>query len=46
MSLPANYQGTVYFPLAGKEAQTNAGMWGDAPPWQTKRSLNGVALLA
>ncbi|WP_337115653.1 MULTISPECIES: hypothetical protein [unclassified Pseudoalteromonas] len=32
VSLPANYQGTVYFPLAGKEAQTNAGMWGDAPP--------------
>ncbi|WP_096739512.1 agarase [Pseudoalteromonas atlantica] len=39
VSLPANYQGTVYFPLAGKEAQTNTGMWGDAPPWQTKDRL-------
>ncbi|WP_240922907.1 beta-galactosidase [Pseudoalteromonas sp. Z1A6] len=39
VSLPANYNGTVYFPLDGVEANTNTGMWADAPPWETKDRL-------
>ncbi len=39
ISLAQGFAGTVYFPLAGKEAETNAGLWGDAPPWKTKDTL-------
>ncbi|WP_175623865.1 agarase [Pseudocolwellia agarivorans] len=39
ISLPTQYSGTVYFPLEGKEGQTDTGMWGDARPWQTNNSL-------
>ncbi|MCF2947520.1 agarase [Paraglaciecola aquimarina] len=39
ISLPVGYTGTVYFPLKGKEAETEVGLWGDAPPWQTKDDL-------
>ena len=39
ISLAANFSGTVYFPLTGKEAETEAGLWGDAPPWKTKDQL-------
>ncbi|WP_158638056.1 agarase [Shewanella donghaensis] len=35
ISLPVNYEGTVYFPLAGIEAATDAGLWGDIQPWDT-----------
>lgn len=39
VSLPPAYRGTVYFPLTGIEAQTDSGLWGDAPPWQTQDKL-------
>ncbi|WAJ72248.1 agarase [Catenovulum adriaticum] len=39
VSLPAGYKGTVYFPLDGIEAETETGLWGDAPPWPTKDKL-------
>lgn len=39
IAIPEGYQGTVYFPLSGKEAETEAGFWGDQPPWQTKDQL-------
>lgn len=39
IAIPANYNGTVYFPLTGKEAQTETGFWGDMPPWQTSDDL-------
>jgi agarase len=35
VSIPANYEGTIYFPLTGEQASTKAGFWGDALPWQT-----------
>ena len=39
ISLMPGYSGTVYFPLSGKEAETEAGFWGDAPPWETNDQL-------
>ncbi|MBU2918825.1 agarase [Psychrosphaera sp. F3M07] len=39
ISIPANYVGTLYFPLSGKEAETEAGFWGDLPPWKTQDQL-------
>ncbi|WP_158966346.1 agarase [Paraglaciecola sp. L3A3] len=39
ISLPTHYSGTVYFPLKGVEAETETGLWGDAPPWKTKDDL-------
>lgn len=35
ISLPVAYSGTVFIPLDGIQADTNAGLWGDAPPWKT-----------
>jgi len=39
ISLPQHYKGTVYFPLHGREAQVDTGMWGDAKPWETTNDL-------
>tara|TARA_R110000772_G_scaffold111529_13_gene215437 strand:- start:1225 stop:3627 length:2403 start_codon:yes stop_codon:yes gene_type:complete len=39
ISLAAGYKGTVYFPVDGVEAQTDSGMWGDVPPWQSRDDL-------
>ncbi|MGJ8681456.1 agarase [Paraglaciecola sp.] len=39
ISLPVGFAGTIYFPLQGKEAETEVGLWGDAPPWQTNDHL-------
>ncbi|ABG41153.1 Agarase [Paraglaciecola sp. T6c] len=39
ISLAPNYKGTVYFPLDGIEAETDSGMWGDVPHWQTQDDL-------
>ncbi|TYK67463.1 agarase [Colwellia echini] len=39
ISLAANFSGTIYFPLTGKEAETETGFWGDAPPWETEDQL-------
>lgn|GEM_PF-300040 len=39
ISLPVNYDGTVYFPLEGQEGRVDTGLWGDARPWQTDNSL-------
>ncbi|MCM2679982.1 beta-galactosidase [Echinimonas agarilytica] len=39
ISLAAGFKGTVYFPLKGVEAETEIGLWGDAPPWQTQDKL-------
>ena len=39
ISLPVNYDGTVYFPLEGQEGRVDTGLWGDARPWQTNNSL-------
>ncbi|WP_394174107.1 agarase [Thalassotalea litorea] len=39
ISIPVGFSGTVYFPLSGKEALTDTGMWGDAPPWKTEDQL-------
>ena len=39
IAIPENYDGTVYLPLKGREAETETGFWGDAPPWQTKDNL-------
>ncbi len=36
ISLLPDYEGTVYFPLSGKEAETEVGFWGDVPPWNTE----------
>ncbi|MBU3005375.1 agarase [Paraglaciecola arctica] len=36
VSLPKAYKGTVYLPLSGVEADTDAGLWGDVPPWNTQ----------
>jgi len=35
VSIPAHFDGTVYFPLNGEQAETKAGFWGDALPWKT-----------
>lgn len=35
IALPKGFDGTVYFPISGKEAETDTGFWGDAPAWQT-----------
>ncbi|MBU2872087.1 agarase [Colwellia sp. E2M01] len=35
VSIPGNYEGTIYFPLTGQQAETEAGFWGDALPWKT-----------
>jgi hypothetical protein len=35
ISIAPNYKGTVYFPLDGVEANSETGLWGDAPPWKT-----------
>ncbi|GAB5379479.1 MAG: beta-galactosidase [Aliiglaciecola sp.] len=39
ISLLPGYDGTVYFPLSGIEAETEAGFWGDVPPWETQDSF-------
>ncbi|NVK26092.1 MAG: beta-galactosidase [Gammaproteobacteria bacterium] len=39
IAIPKDFEGTIYFPLTGKEAETEAGFWGDAPPWQTEDTL-------
>ncbi|SES97693.1 beta-galactosidase [Thalassotalea agarivorans] len=39
ISLPREFSGTVYFPLTGKEAETETGFWGDMPPWNTQDQL-------
>ncbi|WP_440874655.1 agarase [Thalassotalea sp. PLHSN55] len=39
ISLPASFNGTVYFPLHGQESDTETGLWGDAPPWKTDDQL-------
>lgn len=35
ISLPANYSGTVFFPITGSEARQDIGMWGLPPVWDT-----------
>mgnify|MGYP005984874521 CR=1 FL=1 len=39
VSIPSNYQGTIYVPLTGEQADTKAGFWGDALPWKTEDVL-------
>ncbi|QHJ13948.1 hypothetical protein FX988_04229 [Paraglaciecola mesophila] len=39
IALAPDYSGTVYFPLDGIEAETDSGMWGDVPHWQTQDDL-------
>lgn len=39
VSIPAGYQGMIYFPLTGVEAQTDLGFWGDAPSWKVNNEL-------
>ena len=39
IAIPGDFDGTVYFPLTGKEAETEAGFWGDMPPWHTQDLL-------
>ncbi|WP_232824762.1 beta-galactosidase [Algibacillus agarilyticus] len=39
ISIPGQFEGTVYFPLSGIEAETDSGFWGDALPWQTNDEL-------
>ncbi|MDO6641656.1 beta-galactosidase [Shewanella sp. 5_MG-2023] len=39
ISIAPHYKGTVFFPLDGREAVTEAGFWGDAMPWKTDDSL-------
>ena len=35
VSIPANYQGTVFFPFSGEEASADIGFWGDPPSWDS-----------
>lgn len=35
ISLPANYNGTVYFPITGPEARALVGMWGVPASWSS-----------
>lgn len=39
LSIPAGFKGTVYIPLRGAHAETNAGTWGDLEPWQTEERM-------
>ena len=39
VSLPANYSGTLFFPLSGPKAENKAGFWGDASPWGTDEKM-------
>ncbi|ARD22210.1 agarase [Shewanella japonica] len=39
ISLVAGYNGTIYFPLSGIEAQTDTGVWGDVIPWNTNDDM-------
>ncbi|CAB9493635.1 agarase [Alteromonas macleodii] len=36
VSIPANYQGTVFFPFSGEEASADIGFWGDPPSWNSE----------
>ncbi len=33
LSIPKGFEGTIFVPLTGKEAETETGFWGDAPVW-------------
>ena len=35
LSLPANFDGTVFFPITGPEARKIVGLWGNPPVWET-----------
>ena len=35
VSIPAHFDGTIYFPLKGQQAETQAGFWGAPLPWKT-----------
>lgn len=35
LSVPANYKGTVFFPITGPEARNIIGLWGIPPVWDT-----------
>ncbi|MEZ9139083.1 MULTISPECIES: agarase [unclassified Shewanella] len=39
ISLASGYNGTVYIPLDGIEAETDMGLWGDVRPWKTQDDL-------
>ena len=39
VSLPANYSGTLFFPLSGPKADNKAGFWGDASPWNSDEKM-------
>ena len=39
VSLASDFKGTVYVPVSGKEADTDSGLWGDAPPWTTEDKM-------
>lgn len=42
VSIPAHYQGRIFFPLTGVEAQTDLGFWGDAPSFNIKNELRMI----
>lgn len=39
VALEKGFSGTVYFPVTGIEAETETGLWGEAPPWSTSNVL-------
>jgi hypothetical protein len=39
VSLASNFKGTLYVPVSGVEADTDTGLWGDAPPWETEDKM-------
>ncbi|MFC7292748.1 agarase [Hirschia litorea] len=39
ISLPAGFDGTVFFPITGPEARSEDGLWGVPTPWETQDSM-------
>lgn len=39
LALPPGFSGTLYFPITGEVAETETGLWGEAPLWPSNDQL-------